>query len=71
MMTFPKTTKKEGFPPVMNQREAAQFLGICPVTLKNLVDKGEIPCRKAGNRYLFYKPALVRWLDGEREAQLV
>ena len=47
---------------VFNLREAAAYLGISVPTLAALLRSGEIPCRRAGQRWLISKSALDDWL---------
>ena len=48
---------------VFNLREAAIYLGISVPTLAALLRSGEIPCRRAGQRWLIAKSALDNWLN--------
>lgn len=48
---------------VFNLREAAIYLGISVPTLAALLRNGEIPCRRAGQRWLIAKSALDNWLN--------
>ena len=48
---------------VFNLREAAAYLGISTPTLTALLRSGEIPCRRAGQRWLISKSALDTWLN--------
>lgn len=48
---------------VFNLREAAAYLGISTPTLTALLRSGEIPCRRAGQRWLIFKTALDTWLN--------
>lgn len=48
---------------VFNLREAAVYLGISVPTLAALLRSGEIPCRRAGQRWLISKSALDNWLN--------
>lgn len=43
---------------VFNLKEAAAYLGISVPTLAALLRNGEIPCRRAGQRWLISKSAL-------------
>lgn len=47
---------------VFNLKEAAAYLGISVPTLVALLQSGEIPCRRAGQRWLISKAALDAWL---------
>ena len=49
---------------VLNQSELSEFLGISRKTIKKLVEKGELPGRKIGNRYFFDRQAIKGWLTG-------
>ena len=48
---------------VFNLREAAIYLGISVPTLAALLRNGEIPCLRAGQRWLISKSALDNWLN--------
>ncbi len=48
---------------VFNLREAAAYLGISVPTMAALLRSGEIPCRRAGQRWLISKTALDTWLN--------
>lgn len=48
---------------VFNLREAAAYLGISTPTMATLLRSGEIPCRRAGQRWLISKIALDTWLN--------
>ena len=47
---------------VFNLKQAAAYLGISVPTLAILLRNGEIPCRRAGQRWLISKSALDTWL---------
>jgi excisionase family DNA binding protein len=49
--------------PWMNLNTAAEYLDWSPKRLYNLVASNEIPHRKQGNRLLFNRQELDRWLD--------
>ena len=49
--------------PWMHVDQAADYLAWSKKRLYNLVSKGEIPHRKQGNRLLFNRLELDRWLD--------
>ncbi|MBR2693097.1 MAG: helix-turn-helix domain-containing protein [Thermoguttaceae bacterium] len=51
--------------PTMGTADAAQFLGICDKTLKNLVKAGKIPCLRTGRKYLFHRETLEQLVKGE------
>ena len=48
---------------VFNLKQAASYLGISVPTLAILLRNGEIPCRRAGQRWLISKSALDTWLN--------
>ena len=48
---------------VFNLKQAAAYLGISVPTLVALLRGGEIPCRRAGRRWLISKIALDTWLN--------
>ncbi len=48
---------------VFNLKEAATYLGISIPTLAVLLRSGEIPYRRAGQRWLIPKSALDAWLS--------
>ena len=48
---------------VFNLKEAAAYLGISVPTLAALLRSGEIPYRRAGQRWLIPKSALDAWLS--------
>lgn len=50
---------------VLNQSELADFLGISRKTVRRLVEDGEIPGRRIGNRYFFDREIVKKWLAGE------
>lgn len=50
--------QKEESKAVFNLKEAAAYLGISVPTLAALLQSGEIPCRRAGQRWLIFKAAL-------------
>lgn len=54
--------QKEESKAVFNLKEAAAYLGISVPTLAALLQSGEIPCRRAGQRWLISKAALDAWL---------
>lgn len=47
---------------VFNLKEAATYLGISVSILATLLQSGEIPSRRAGQRWLISKAALDNWL---------
>ena len=48
---------------VFNLKQAAAYLGISVPTLAALLRSGEIPYRRAGQRWLISRTALDTWLN--------
>lgn len=46
--------------------EAAQYLGIKPVTLRNWIKKTDIPTRKIGKQWKFKRSELDKWVNSGR-----
>lgn len=46
--------------------EAAQYLGIKPVTLRNWIKKTDIPTRKIGKQWKFKRSELDEWVNSGR-----
>ena len=53
---------EKNVPEVLNLKQAAAYLGISVPTLAALLRSGEIPCRRAGQRWLISKSVLDDWL---------
>ncbi len=53
----------------LNQREAAQALGVSAPTLIGLTRAGRVPCVRLGTRTLYPVDGLRRWLDTEAAKQ--
>ncbi len=47
---------------VMNTDEAAQFLGLKPLTMREFAKRGMIPTKKIGKQWRFVKADLLAWL---------
>jgi predicted site-specific integrase-resolvase len=56
--------RNEKFPEILNQKQAAKFLGIGIATLWRYAKKGLIPHKKLNRRCLYSKQALVSWIAG-------
>ncbi len=50
---------------VLNTKEAANFLGIHPITLTKKAKAGLVPAQKLGKAWRFYKPHLIDFLSGQ------
>lgn len=59
---------KDRDPDVMSARDAAALLGLSINTVYELVGRQEIPHRRIGRTIRFSRPALLRWLEGDRKA---
>ena len=66
------STDKAGedeLPPVFGCDRLAQFLVVDIKTVQGLAQRGEIPCRKVGKAYRFYRPAVLAWLLGPQRSR--
>lgn len=52
---------------VFNLKQAAAYLGISVPTMAALLRSGEIPYRRAGQRWLISKTALDTWLNANTD----
>jgi excisionase family DNA binding protein len=46
-------------PTLMNEREVAIFLGICPRSVRNFTSRGLLPVIRLGRRRLFRRDAVL------------
>lgn len=51
----------------LTAQEAADYVGVSPWLIYELVKRREIPCVKAGGKYLFRAETLIKWME-EKEA---
>jgi nitrogen PTS system EIIA component len=51
---------------LMGVKEAAGYLGIAPVTVYRLSERGKLPARKVGGKWKFIRDELDRWLRERR-----
>ncbi|SKA98629.1 DNA binding domain-containing protein, excisionase family [Caloramator quimbayensis] len=47
----------------MDTKEASIFIGCSAYTIRELARKKQIPHYKIGNRIMFTKQALIKWID--------
>ncbi len=52
----------------INLDEAAEYLGIKPVTLRNWIKKTDIPARKIGKLWKFKRSELDEWVKSGKSA---
>ena len=52
---------------VMSLDEAAEFLKCCTATLKRRAKLLHIPHKRIGSLWRFYRPALVAWMEEDRD----
>jgi len=57
-MTTPEDLRANP-PTLMNEREVAVFLGICPRSVRNFTTRGLIPVVRLGRRRLFRRDAVM------------
>ena len=51
---------------VLSIREASQFLGVCPTTLRKLsVLENQIPFARVGRKLKYQSQQLQQWLDAQ------
>lgn len=48
---------------VLSAVDLSGILQIHPVSIRRLATQGHIPHRKCGKRFLFFRPAITRWLE--------
>jgi hypothetical protein len=58
------------FPPRMDTRTAAEFVGLSPRTLekRRVTSSGDPPFLKLGRKVLYDRETLARWLDSKVRA---
>lgn len=52
---------------VLNVEQAAEFLGFSAYTVREKARAGEIPGRKVGREWRFFRQELLRWLKGDEK----
>ena len=55
-----------GYPDVLNVRQAAEALGVCEMAVYRLIQNHEIGVRRVGRRILVPKICLVDYLNAAR-----
>jgi excisionase family DNA binding protein len=58
----PKTTQERG---VYTVQEVAELLGVGTGTVYQMLRVGEIPARRAGDRWIISRRRVHAWLDGD------
>ena len=51
---------------ILNAREAAQYLGLSPVTVRKYAREGLLPANRIGKSWRFVKDDLLAWLKSGR-----
>lgn len=59
----PRPTPAARFPDVLDVHLTAQFLTVSADTVYDLFQRGDLPGRKVGRKWLTTKTAVLRWLD--------
>lgn len=59
-----RETKAMEYKEVLNSEEAADLLGVKPLTIRTYARQGVIPGKKLGNEWRFVKHDLLAWLRG-------
>ncbi|MBI1870993.1 MAG: excisionase family DNA-binding protein [Chlamydiae bacterium] len=58
-----KAVKANDQDPIMDVEEVAKYLEVSSITIYRLASRGEIPARKVGRQYRFYRPVINQWLS--------
>lgn len=51
----------------MDTKEASKFIGCSAYTIRELAREKKIPHYRIGNRIMFTKQALIRWIDKQED----
>jgi len=51
----------------MNTKEASKFIGCSAYTIRELAREKKIPYYKIGNRIMFSKEYLIKWMSKQEE----
>ena len=54
-------------PEMLSVADLAIILGISVRSVYRALDRGEIPARRVGDRWLISKPRIVQWLNGDND----
>lgn len=65
----PDNSSLDGLPHICGCKELAEFLLVDLKTVQGLAQRHEVPCRKVGKAYLFYRPAVLAWLLGAENSR--
>lgn len=53
---------------LLNARDAARSLAVCPKTLWTITQpRGDLPCVRIGHRVLYSVSALQQWIDSKQK----
>lgn len=52
-------------PATFTVREVAALLGVGPSTVYQMLRSGELPARRAGDRWIISRRRVLAWLDGD------
>lgn len=64
-MSEEKTKTSESFPTVMTVNQVAEYLQVSRRTVYSMAAAGDLPGKKVGEQWRFFKPELDRWLAQE------
>jgi len=65
VVCVPKVLFENRIEETLNVKEAAAFLKVSTKTVYAQASDGVLPCQRIGNRYIFLRSELVRFLKGE------
>lgn len=60
-----KNQNWESLPLVLTLTEVCEILGLCRPVVSQMLQNGELPSRKCGNRWLIERDKLIMFLRGE------
>lgn len=50
---------------ILTVDEAAELLKIPRSSVYKLAQQGKIPAKKVGRHWRFYRPAIIKWIEGQ------